>query len=58
MIRDLVQTEVRSALASLMGSSTPKRGRKRGKWRPGGPGRPPKAVADKAAPRRRKRKAG
>ena len=60
LIRDMVQQEVRSAIQSLLGSvSTGKRakakdGRRRrrkgrGKWRPGGPGRPPKAVAEKMA---------
>ncbi len=53
MIRELVQQEVRSAMQSLLGSSggasKAKAGRRRGKWRPGGPGRPPKAVAEKAA---------
>src|SRR2546425_12613956 len=57
VIRDLVQQEVRSAIQSLLGSvSTGKRAkngrrrrRRRGKWRPGGPGRPPKAIAAKMA---------
>src|SRR5437899_11342000 len=60
VIRDMVQREVGSAIQSLLGSvSTSKRkatnGRRRrrkaarGKWRPGGPGRPPKAVAEKMA---------
>ena len=58
VIRDLVQEEVRSAIQSLLGSvssNKPKarngrrRRRARGKWRPGGPGRPPKAVAAKMA---------
>jgi hypothetical protein len=57
IIRDLVQQEVRSAMQALLGSfstATPaKNGRRRrkarGKWRPGGPGRPPKAVAEKTA---------
>ena len=58
VIRDMVQQEVGSAIQSLLGSvSTGKKaknGRRRrrkgrGKWRPGGPGRPPKAVAEKAA---------
>src|SRR5438445_9900195 len=57
VIRDMVQQEVRSAIQSLLGSvSTGKRAkngsrrrRRRGKWRPGGPGRPPKAVAEKMA---------
>ena len=63
VIRDLVQQEVRSAIQSLLGGisigTRAKNGRRRrrkarGKWRPGGPGRPPKAVAEKAA---RKKKA-
>src|SRR2546426_9447794 len=59
VIRDLVQQEVRSAIQSLLGGASgtkpkPKNGRRRrrkarGKWRPGGPGRPPKAVAEKMA---------
>ena len=59
VIRDVVQGEVRSAIQSLLGSvsgTKPKatdgrrRSRKtRGTWRPGGPGRPPKAVAEKMA---------
>jgi len=59
VIRDTVQQEVRSAIQSLLGSvfgNKPKakngrrrRRKARGKWRPGGPGRPPKAVAEKAA---------
>jgi hypothetical protein len=59
VIRDLVQEEVRSAIQSLLGmvsSNKPKvktgrrrRRKARGKWRPGGPGRPPKAVAERAA---------
>ena len=63
VIRDLVQEEARSAIQSLLGSvSTRKRaknGRRRrrrktrGKWRPGGPGRPPKAVAEKMAHRKK-----
>jgi len=63
VIRDLVQQEVGSAIQSLLGSvSTRKRatnGRRRrrraarGKWRPGGPGRPPKAVAAKMAHRKK-----
>ena len=62
VIRDLVQEEVRSAIQSLLGSiSTGKTKAKnrrrrrrngRGKWRRGGPGRPPKAVAEKAAQER------
>ena len=59
VIHDLVQQEVRSAIQSLLGGiSTPttkpknarrRRRRTRGTWRPGGPGRPPKAVAEKMA---------
>src|SRR5205823_235032 len=57
VIRDVVQQEVRSAIHSLLGSissNKPKakngrRRKRRGKWRPGGPGRPPKAVAAKMA---------
>ena len=60
VIRDLVQQEVGSAIQSLLGSvpavkpkakNARRRRRKaaRGKWRPGGPGRPPKAVAEKMA---------
>ena len=58
VIRDLVQQEVRSAIQSLLGSvSTGRRAgngrrrrrRRRGTWRPGGPGRPPRAVAAKLA---------
>ncbi len=53
VIRDMVQREVGSAIQSLLGSvSTGKkakngrrRRRRRGTWRPGGPGRPPKAMA-------------
>src|SRR5437867_7331354 len=60
VIRDLVQQEVRSAIQSLLGgistgTAKPTNGRRRrrrkarGKWRPGGPGRPPKAIAEKVA---------
>jgi len=59
VIRDMVRREVGSAIQSLLGSVSstkpkPKNGRRRrrkarGKWRPGGPGRPPKAVAEKMA---------
>jgi len=59
VIRDLVQEEVGDAIRSLLGSASgtkpkPKNGRRRrrrtrGTWRPGGPGRPPKAVAEKMA---------
>src|SRR6184192_2408803 len=63
VIRDIVQQEVRSAIQSLLGSisagkTKPKnrrrrRRRTRGTWRPGGPGRPPKAVAEKMAQKKR-----
>jgi len=60
VIRDIVQQEVGSAIQSLVGGVSgsklkPTNGRRRrrrkarGKWRPGGPGRPPKAVAAKMA---------
>ena len=59
VIRDLVQEEVGDAIQSLLGtvySTKPKakngrrrRRKARGKWRRGGPGRPPKAVAEKIA---------
>src|SRR5689334_6625936 len=55
MIRELVQEEVGTALGSFFGTGKPKaangrrrRRKARGKWRPGGPGRPPKAVAEQA----------
>src|SRR5438094_5535705 len=63
VIRDMVQQEVGSAIQSLLGSvSTGKKkaknGRRRrrkarGRWHPGGPGRPPKAVAEKMAHRKK-----
>jgi hypothetical protein len=67
VIRDLVQQEVRSAIQSLLSTASTdkqkatngrrrRRRKTRGKWRPGGPGRPPKAVADKAV--RKKEAAG
>lgn len=59
VIRNLVREEVLSAMQTLLGLGSktkgePKKGRRRrrkarGKWRPGGPGRPPKAVAAKAS---------
>ena len=59
VIRDLVRQEVCSAIQSLLGSVSTgtrsangrrrRRRRTRGTWRPGGPGRPPKAVAEKRA---------
>jgi hypothetical protein len=71
VIRGLVQEEIGSAINSLLGTGKAKRknGRRRkrrGKWRPGGPGRPPKAIAEKAAQpkkvakgrRRRRRRRG
>ena len=62
VIRDLVQQEVHSAIQSVLGTvSTGKakatngrrRRKARGKWRPGGPGRPPKAAAEKMAHRKK-----
>jgi hypothetical protein len=45
LIRDMVRDEVGAAIAGLFGSAKPKATRRRrGKWRPGGPGRPPLAV--------------
>jgi hypothetical protein len=69
LIRDLVRTEVTQAVDNFFGNlmRTPatkgKNGRRRkkarGKWRPGGPGRPPKAVAVKmAVTKKRKRGPG
>ena len=58
VIRDMVQQEVRSAVQSLFSTVSPtkpapnrrrRRRKTRGTWRPGGPGRPPKAVAEKMA---------
>ena len=57
VVRDIVQQEVGSVIQSLLGDvstrKTAKNGRRRrkarGKWRPGGPGRPPKAAAAKMA---------
>ena len=56
LVRDMVQQEVGSAIQSLLGrvstgkrAKTGRRRKRRGKWRPGGPGRPPKAVAEKMA---------
>jgi len=63
VIRDMVQQEVGSAIQSLLGSISTgktrlKNGRRRrrkarGKWRPGGPGRPPKVVAERMAHRKK-----
>ena len=62
VIRNMVQQEVGSAIQSLLGGVStrkpPKNGRRRrrrrtrGTWRLGGPGRPPKAVAEKMAQKR------
>src|SRR5436190_10395935 len=60
VIRGLVQEEVGNAIQSLLGgistpTTKPTNGRRRrhrrtrGTWRPGGPGRPPKAVAERMA---------
>lgn len=60
VIHDVVRQEVGSAISSLLGGmSTRKKSKngrrrrrrkhRRGTWRPGGPGRPPKAVAEKMA---------
>jgi hypothetical protein len=58
VIAALVREEVSSAVGSLLGTAKPKakngRRKRRGKWRPGGPGRPPKAVAEKPPKRRRR----
>jgi hypothetical protein len=59
-IQQMVREQVQEAIHSLLGSTTGprkkakngrrRRGRKaRGTWRPGGPGRPPKAIAEKMA---------
>jgi len=52
VIRELVQTEVRSAMASLFGSLTPKKppknGRRRRRRR--GPGRPPGSKTKRRKP--------
>ena len=47
-IREIVRREVRDAIASMFGS-TPKAKRRGGKWRPGGPGRPPAKIAARRA---------
>ncbi len=57
VIREMVQEEVGNAIQSLLGGVSTggrsangrHRRRRRGTWRPGGPGRPPKAVAEKMA---------
>lgn len=52
MIRELVETEVGNAIQSLLGTAKAKakNGRRRrkpyGKWRPGGPGRPPRSIVE------------
>jgi hypothetical protein len=51
-IRELVREELDAALSMMFGNTKPTR--RRGKWRPGGPGRQPKAVA---ARRRQQREA-
>ena len=63
VIRDMVGQEVHAAIQSLLGSVSStkpkaKKGRRRprkarGKWRPGGPGRPPKAVTERMAHRKK-----
>lgn len=66
VIRETVQNEVRSAVQGLLGgfggqpmakATNGRRKRRRGTWRPGGPGRPPKAVAVKAVSRTAKKAA-
>ena len=57
VIREMVRDEVGNAIQSLLGGISTRRAatngrrrrRTRGTWRPGGPGRPPKAVAEKMA---------
>src|SRR5947207_12708412 len=59
VIRDMVRQEVGSVIHSLFGgvstgTEKPTNGRRRrhrsrGKWRAGGPGRPPKSVAENVA---------
>ena len=64
VIRDMVGQEVHAAIESLLGGISTgtakptngrrrRRGKARGKWRPGGPGRPPGAVAEKMAHRKK-----
>jgi hypothetical protein len=66
VIRETVQNEVRAAVQGLLGgfggqpkakATNGRRKRRRGTWRPGGPGRPPKAVAVKAVSRTAKKAA-
>jgi hypothetical protein len=61
VIRELVQGEIASVFASLLGAAKPKtkngRRKRRGKWRPGSVGRPPKYAKLKsaqAAPQRKR----
>jgi hypothetical protein len=55
IVREQVGDAMRDVFGSIAGTKTrAKNGRRRrrkarGKWRPGGPGRPPKAVAEKMA---------
>ena len=58
VIREMVQEEVGNAIQSLLGgvsigrratNGRHRRRKARGKWRPGGPGRPPKATAARKA---------
>ena len=48
MIQNLVREQVQEAIHSFLGTTKTKakngRRRRRGKWRPGGPGRPPKGA--------------
>ena len=50
-IQEIVRREVGDVMASLFGRPQAKR---RGKWRPGGPGRPPKAVAARVKSQRKR----
>ena len=58
VIQEFVREEVGNAIQSLLGGVSTgrkspngrrRRRRTRGTWRPGGPGRPPKAVAERMA---------
>jgi len=62
VIRDIVEQEVHAAIQSLLGTISTgtkrtngrrRRRKARDKWRPGGPGRPRKAVAEKMAHEKR-----
>jgi hypothetical protein len=59
VIRDLVRDEVGAALGSILGTGKPKpkngRRKRRGKWKPGGPGRPPKNAVVTKTPKRSRR---